>query len=140
MMSDMSDQAAISMEEAQRRCAYHLTYDRADRSLTSGGMEGPDIPCAYEGAIDEDGKIHSAHKGSGEWVGNPCWIEDEATPEDWIEFWFTCAIDEAVHEALEHFHVDGKPWLDPHGRMEGKVFDASGELARTLIAILKKQP
>jgi hypothetical protein len=125
-----------SLESAKRRTKYTLTFDRSTRELQGIGLSGRNIPCAYEG-IEEDGEIHQAHDAPGSWIGESNFTSDDFTEEDWIHFWMRCAIEEAVHEVLEHFQVDGAPLLDPHGELEGEVFDATGTCAEALVKILK---
>lgn len=111
---------AAIFEEAQGRARLTLSYELVERELTDFGHSGPDIDCAYTGVLDEDGTPHLAHKGDGVWFQDE---PDEDSVEAWLKFWMESAINEAVHEALEHYHVDGKPYLDPHdSRYEADIF------------------
>lgn len=122
---------------AAARVRHRLTYNLTPepRKLWCGGLDGPDIPCAYQDVVEDD-ETHNAHKGPGDWAGEPNFMDEGATEQDWINFWLKCAIDEAVHEALEHFHVDGKPLIDPHDKLcEHGVFLASAECGDALVRL-----
>ena len=41
-------------------------------------------------------------------------------------------MNEAVHEALEYFQVDGKPYLDPHGKHDLRIYELVNELTTQL--------
>ena len=130
-----------AMEEAALRVRYNLLYGNTTRELTSEGLYGDDIPCACEGVSDDeeyDG-IHKPHESSGEWTSNhrgtPANLK---SPDEWIRFWFNAVIDEAVHEALEHFHVDGAPLVDPHLReIRDLVFEITAECGDKLYALIE---
>lgn len=130
-----------AMEEAALRVRYNLLYGNTTRILTSEGLDGDDIPCAYEGVSDEeeiDG-IHKPHESSGEWTsdhrGTPAELK---SADEWIRFWFNAVVDEAIHEALEHFHVDGSPLVDPHDRdIRDIVFGITAECGDKLYALTR---
>lgn len=115
------------------RCSFDLTYRRSDRprQLTPGWMSGGDIDNAYR---PDD-------KASGEWI----WEDDrpdvpsDPTVHQWETHFASMAISEAVHEALEWFRVDGKPWLDPHGDQEPRIYDSVRALVESLAALRARE-
>lgn len=127
--------------ESLERVRYTLSFQRVPpRLLHEGGISGPPIPCAYEGTPDlnEESGTHQAHETDGDWIGDSGQTDDTDSSSKWIEFWFRCAIDEAVHEALEHFHVDGDTLLDPHGHHEAYVFAATAALGDRLMELINR--
>lgn len=124
---------AIADEEAAElaaaRVSFQLTYARADRvrMFSPGVMSGPSIPNAYGGDLN----------ASGDWEDG----DDDADPyasrteAEWIGRYANYAINEAVHEALEWFRVDGKPWLDPHGEDQDVIYGEVNALVARLAAI-----
>ncbi len=119
-----SDAAA---ERAAARVSFQLTYDRAQvqRVFTAGFLSGPSLPNAY-------GDDHV--RQVGEWDDPDSGLRrlDEA---GWVNQFASYAVNEAVHEALEWFRVDGVPWLDPHGPAEDAIYKAVDDLVRRLAAI-----
>lgn len=75
----------------------------------------------------------------GEWVQSPAFSETDGAAEDWLAHFLSSAVNEAVHEALEHFHVDGKPWLDPHGWHEDTIHSLANEFAEKLAELDTKK-
>lgn len=122
------------MEKAKARSRFTLTYVMGPRELHQEGISGPPMPCAYEGVVQEDGEVHQAHEGDGDWS---CEYDDTPTTEEqWHNFWLRAAIGEAVHEALEHFHVDGKPFFDPHAdRTELEIFRLCDKLSDDILRL-----
>ena len=104
------------------RVDYRLNYGCTDepRRCHAFGIDGPDIPDAYE-----PGKTASGNWEIGYFVG-----------EEPIRDWFGAAIREAIHEALEWFKVDGRPLLNPHGKHETRVHELSGELVDKLLNLV----
>lgn len=92
-------------ERASQRTQFQLTYRRdTSREFTPSGILGEKVDHAYE----------PGEASTGDW-GEPYWDRDlEATEEEWIARFFRAAICEAMHEALEWFQVDGRPFIDPH--------------------------
>lgn len=115
-------------QAAAERVSFQLTYARAEkrRRFTPGFLDGPDIPCAYGGEL-----ASSAWEDSGD-LGE---VFADRTEQEWIDRYASYAINEGVHEVLEWFRVDGRPWLDPHGKAEDEVYAAVGELVARLAAI-----
>jgi len=116
-------------EKAAERCEFALTYARTEpRELAPGMILGPDIDDVY----------HPGQKSSGEWMGEvPDGYHDAhpavlLTEDVFIDHYAGMAINEAVHEALEWFRVDGKPWLDPHGPTDSDIYAAVAELVEKL--------
>lgn len=100
---DLNEAHDKASESAAKRVEFRLTYDRTEpREFGRTELDGPMMPCAYG-----DGRQW------GKWADfdDP----DQSTENAWIDKYARMAIGEAVHEALEWFRVDGKPWLDPHG-------------------------
>lgn len=116
----MSDAA----ERAAKRIDFQLTYARSEqaREFTPGWLSGPQIADAFR----------PGSTASGEW-SNP---DDEAradlTEDEWIERFASYAINEAIHEALEWFQVDGRPWLSPHGKSEDMIYVLTNRLCAEL--------
>lgn len=117
------------LEAALRRTSFRLTYGKTEtsRRFREDGIDGPNVPDAFS-----EGKLQS-----GNWEQLPAFFVngkaiEEATQEHWLAHFFSMAINEAVHEALEHFQVDGKPYLNPHGRSEEYVYILVNELAASL--------
>lgn len=107
------------------RLSFHLTYGYApQRSLETDCITGPNIPNAY----DPSGPL-----SSGEWDLGQTALPSSA--EQAFTVFFTAAINEAVHEALEWFRLDGRPVLDPHGEHEIAIHDLSQRLGEQLLAL-----
>lgn len=118
---------------AAERVSFQLNYSRAPeaREFRPGHMAGPMIDDAFGGE----------HPVSGEWAQNPppAWYipeSPEMTQADWIAHFAHMALNEAVHEALEWFQVDGRPWLNPHGEHENAIYAATDQLAAALAALV----
>ncbi|GIG93017.1 hypothetical protein [Plantactinospora endophytica] len=105
-------------------------------------MTGPDIPCAYGREIDASGDWNHPRDDSfatvhGGWEdgGDVEIVFAERDEAGWIDRYANYAVNEAVHEALEWFRVDGHPWLDPHGPAENEIYDAVNDLVDRLASI-----
>lgn len=110
---------------AARRVAYHLTYTRTHtgRRLAPGVLDGPNIPDAHQPGKD----------APGAW-----WDDrdpDDTTQAGYFTHWLRMAVQEAVHEVLEHFQVDGQTYLDPHGPAEQTIMGCVDQLAAQLAVI-----
>lgn len=120
-------------DQAVKATRYRLGYITTDRVLTDGGLDGPDIPCSYAG-VTENGVLHPEHPSSGDWYAAT--LTDPETVAEWTDFWLRSAMDEAIHEALEHFHVKGKPWINPHDpRYEVKIFELTSNMISDILAL-----
>lgn len=117
----------LAAERAAARCAFQLTYARSPvpRRFRAGSLSGPPIPCAYGGDID----------ASGHWEDGGDAVFHERDEAGWVDRYANYAINEAVHEALEWFRVDGRPWLDPHGDLEDAIYAEVNALCERLAAI-----
>lgn len=121
-------------EQAAERCSFQLAYTRAAtrRAIHPGMIRGDDIDDA-----DTEGDLTS---GTWNAADHPA---EQYTPaetrlvlaDEWIDHYASMAVNEAVHEALEWFHVDGERWLDPHGDGETATYDAVDRLCRALAKI-----
>ena len=114
-----SDAAA---DRAAARCSFQLTYGRAGdrREFFPDGIGGPSIDDAFR----------PGQSSPGEWCGDSGHKEYDV--DGWIDVYASYALNEAVHEALEWFQVDGKPWLSPHGKHEERIYQRVGKLAAEL--------
>lgn len=124
-----------SFDAALRRASFRLTYGKADRlrQFREDGIDGPDIPNAQGGG-----------RQAGEWDQQPAWVVngeplEEATVHHWLAHFLSMAVNEAVHEALEHFQVDGQPYLDPHGKHEDYIYVLVNELAGNLAELAEAE-
>lgn len=113
-------------ERAADRCSFQLTYARAGdrREIYPGGMSGPSIDDAFR----------PGESTPGEWCGELL-DPDDRSEAGWIDRYASYAINEAVHEALEWFQVDGRPWLNPHGEQEDVIYALTAEFAAKLAAL-----
>lgn len=114
-----------SADDAAERVRFDLTYrrERGRRLFQPSGLSGHDIHNAYR----------RGGWSNGEWSAEfPDWDDDSV---DWVREFFTVAISEAVHEALEWFRVDGAPLLDPHWKHEETLMQMSAEFAHALYAL-----
>jgi hypothetical protein len=126
------DSLTRALDAARKRVTYRLTYDVTEpRDVYLGGIDGPDLPNAYW--YMQGDKPDRSRTGSGEWCDPDHPSSDD--PQDHIDRWFTVAIREAVHEALEWFWVDGEQYLNPHGIDEATIHDLSGEFAESLLRL-----
>jgi hypothetical protein len=111
-------------EEARDRAEFCLTYDRCDpREFMEDTLAGPMIPNAFGEGLSP-----------GDWSSGD-WPAEDADVETWLAHFAQMAVNEALHEALEWFKVDGKPWLDPHGEMERDIYRATERLCKSLPAM-----
>lgn len=136
MSADEMDPQTAAVAEAAKRVTYRLTYDVTDpRECRLGGIDGPDLPNSYW-HMDGD-KPGRSKTGSGEWCDPD--HPSSGDPQDHVDRWFTVAIREAVHEAMEWFWVDGRQYLNPHGPCEDEIHDLSGEFAEKLLALVSNR-
>jgi len=122
-----------SAESAAQRVDFQLNYSRASekREFSQGELTGPTIDCAYGSKTRQSGGWYQPDDHS---------YVETARPERWlIDRYAGYAIAEAVHEALEWFRVDGKPWLDPHGKHEGLIHEHVEKLADALATLACEQ-
>lgn len=121
---------STAFDRAYARMNFRLTFGKAteSRHFTSDTLYGPDIPCAF-----------TDRHMPGEWyqADTPSEDDPEVTEADWHETFATMAINEAVHEALEFFQVDGKPWLDPHGEHDNQIYEAVNALCQQFAAMTR---
>lgn len=119
-MSEDEDRAAF--EQASARVSFQLSYQRSPetRRFDGDGITGP--------WIDDARTVGGS--SPGEWSHDyPAAFADEAA---WLARFFEAAVNEAVHEALEWFHVDGEPVLDPHGPRESEIYGVVNDMAKRL--------
>lgn len=119
----------LPWERAAARVDFRLNYTRLDkpRECSPDAIYGPSIPDAFgEGTA------------AGEWYAGDCLeVEDLDTSEaDWLAHFAQMAVNEAIHEALEWFQVDGKPWLDPHGVHENRIYRLTEKLTEGFAALV----
>ncbi|MDR7277732.1 hypothetical protein [Catenuloplanes atrovinosus] len=123
---------AGNAEEAARRVTFQLNYGRTPqrREFGPGELTGPAIPCAYA----EDGVQ------TGGWErpedGIPGGVR---SVEEWIDRFANYAVAEGVHEVLEYFRVDGRPWLDPHGAQERDIHALVDKFVEDLAALCRRR-
>jgi hypothetical protein len=121
-----------TLDAAIERTDYQLHYSRSPvrRAFHNDGISGSQIDDAF----------HPGETMSGEWCAGMNWIHDWDVPEAvWIERFFTVAIQEAVHEALEWFRLDGQVLLSPHDAdHEVDILDRSAEFAETLFSLISR--
>lgn len=106
---------------------FKLTY-RYDptRKLWAGGVTGKEIPNAY--------KPTSKTWSPGEWHH-----EADDADLDPVRHALQCAVGEAVHEALEWLHLNGKPLIDPHNpALEPEVLSLATSLADGLFELAER--
>lgn len=124
----LHEQHEAAADLAAKRVTFQLTYGRATdpRKFDQFTLSGPWIPNAY-------GPGHQV----GEWSGGD--RPEDPTEDGWIDEFASWAINEAVHEALEWFRVDGRPWLDPHGlSVERDVFRIVNNMCGQLAALRRR--
>ncbi|WP_328344716.1 hypothetical protein [Micromonospora sp. NBC_00421] len=129
MVDDDIEPAALA---AAARVDFRLTYARTQlRRVQPGALDGPTIPCAYGGKDGQDGG----------WYDGRDLAVTGRTEAEWVDRYFGYAVNEAVHEVLEWFRVDGLPWLDPHGSPahEDEVCAAVDELVDRLAQIRRNR-
>jgi hypothetical protein len=98
------------VDAAAARVSYQLMISRSRmyREFSRDGLTGPDIDCART----------PGGSSLGGWTDPP---PSGLTEQECVDWFQMIALQECVHEALEWFQVDGKPWLDPHV-LESKIF------------------
>lgn len=122
----MSDTRS-NFEIARDHVEFRLTYDRCDpRWFSRDMLDGPMIPDAF-----------GPGEAPGEWY-SPNHPSDDAPAEAWLAHFAQIAVNEAIHEALEWFKVDGHPWLDPHGPAENLIYRATEQLCQSLAALRER--
>ncbi|MFC4859168.1 hypothetical protein [Actinophytocola glycyrrhizae] len=105
--------------------SYRLAFGATDaRQFRPGELFGPDAPDA-RGVRD---------RVPGDWGKIDCPDETDPTvsEQDWITHFLTLALNEAVHEVLEWFQVDGVQYLNPHGAHEAAIVEHVDALAEQL--------
>jgi hypothetical protein len=116
-------------EIAALKCDYQLQTCRAKtpRKFSTNYLSGDNIDCSRE----------PGQESIGIWLGS---FPEKGTVEEWIERYLAIALDEAVHEVLEYFQVDGGPYIDPH-RLENKIaiHEAVMRFWKDLMAITTKE-
>ncbi|WP_158894267.1 hypothetical protein [Amycolatopsis anabasis] len=122
-MPDAAD--PLPWQLAAARLSYRLAFGPTDtREFRPGELFGPDTPDAL-GVRD---------RVPGDWGKTDC--PDETDPavseQDWIAHFLTLALNEAVHEVLEWFQVDGVRYLNPHGGHEAAIVKHVDRLAEQL--------
>lgn len=124
-----------SFDAALKRVSFQLTYGKTERPrrFRKDGVDGPNIPDAHSGELQ-----------SGDWRQTPSFVMNGQTLEEpteghWVDHCFSMVINEAVHEVLEHFKVDGKPYLDPHGKNEEYIYVLVNELAANLAELAEAE-
>lgn len=106
------------------RLTYRLTFAATnDRTIFSGGVNGPDLPNAYTNGTND---------APGDWSAD---IDD--FDQDPVFHVLGSAVGECIHEALEWAQLDGKPILDPHGTHESKIHDLVQQLNVALFELAK---
>lgn len=119
----------MTFEQAARRVEYRPTYASTEpREFFEDGLFGPHVPNAYHDASDPA----SPSTQCGEWYHGSDIPGEEASQSEWLAHFAAMCVAEAVHEALEWYRVDGKPWLDPHGTHEQAIHGAVTELTDRL--------
>lgn len=123
---------------AAARVDFRLTYASTDepRRCCSYGINGPTIPNSYYGR----GLVppyQDVEDSSGDWE-DPEHPDVDEPEEVHIARWFQDAVRESIHEALEWFWVDSKPYLDPHGVHENPIHSLSEKFTQQLLALREK--
>jgi hypothetical protein len=111
---------------AARRLTYRLTYARTatPRRVGPGILDGPLIPDAHTDGRTSPGSWYDPRQPA------------DTTQGAHLAAWLRMAVQEAVHEVLEHFQVDGRPYLDPHGPAEQTIMGCVDALADQLAVIV----
>lgn len=118
---------------AKSRVSYRLVHGRLPetRDFHRTFLTGPDLPDA----------LGSEKMASGTWNQSPSfWVNgrplSDTTENDWLAHFLSMAVNEAVHEVLEYFQVDGKPWLNPHDLIhEDAIYSLCNEFVQKLTAL-----
>jgi hypothetical protein len=121
-----------AFEQAVSRVDHRLIYGRTEKPRTwkREELEGPDIPDAF----------HEGKLSPGAWLQQIqiSRDEEEFSQEDWLAHFLSMAVNEAVHEVLEYFRVDGRPYLNPHGQCEEEIYILVNELAAELAGLAER--
>lgn len=134
---EMPSELAIDALEKwfKERIQFHLTYTRDERRyFHGGGLDGQQIPNSYWSEEREGTGEFNPKSAPGEWCHDEMWREC-TSEEEAIRAAFRVAISEVVHEALEWFKVDGRPFLDPHAEDEDLIIFKSIAFADELFAL-----
>ncbi|MCK2240053.1 MULTISPECIES: hypothetical protein [unclassified Crossiella] len=113
------------------RLSYRLTIETYEPRLFEPDLLiSPEMPCAY----DPTGQRINI----GDWhQSGPC-EHDESIPEQaWLAHYFSMAFNEFVHEMLEFFQVDTRPYLNPHGPLEEDIHAAVKTCAAALFTLTR---
>lgn len=122
----------FAMDRALGRVNFRLTYGKTEpRDFTVDCLWGPDIPNAFRDGM-----------APGSWMSGdyPDFDDPDVTEDDWLAHFAQMAVNEAVHEALEWFQVDGKPWLNPHGEHEREIYRLVGDLCAAFAKLAAQSP
>lgn len=127
-MTDTLPEFAFTPEDERPydRWSFDLTYDKApegSRAFHQWGMTGPEIPNAYQNP-------KSLPTSTSNWDSD---VMDNG--DDILHHVLSCAVNEAVHEALEWLRLDGETLLDPHGTHEMEIFAAVSSLTSRLTSL-----
>ncbi|MFJ6438826.1 hypothetical protein [Streptomyces sp. NPDC091416] len=133
---DLSPAQEAVFEKAKARVSHRLTFGKTSQSrgFLATELLGPAIPDAFK-----DGAVQA-----GEWQQTPEFCMngqtlEEPTEQHWLGHCLSMAINEAVHEALEHFQVDGQPYLNPHGKSEALIYIHVNQLAAQLAELAEEE-
>ncbi len=118
--------ASGDARRAAERVEFQLTYARSGRRrrFEPGLLEGPDVADAYGGTYSVPGVWENGDDMEGD--------DRRFTEQEWGDRYASYAVNEAIHEALEWFRVDGRPWLDPHGGAAEELYQLTGQLCQRL--------
>lgn len=107
------------------RLSFELSYTREpSRRISYTGIDGP--------AIDDS--VVPGRQSTGVWSQDS--IGEQRSERGIVNEAFNAALNEAVHEALEWFKLDGTPLLDPHDPLvEDDIYVAVRTLSDTLFTL-----
>jgi hypothetical protein len=117
-------------QRASARVEFQLTYARCEsrREIEPGRLSGPEIADAYR----------TGEKAPGDWEDGDDARYVDYDEDGWINRYASYAVTEAIHEALEWFRVDGKPWLNPHGLAENRIYKLTNKLCADLAELRRE--
>lgn len=120
-------------EKAADRIEYRLTFGRTEepRSFDREIITGPRLPDA----------VNEGQTSTGDWhcFITPPDIYKRPTVNHWIESYFEGAIQEAIHEVLEWFKVDGERFMDPHNfGTETQIMEEVNTMVGKLLQLRKR--
>lgn len=116
--------------EAAERVSFDLTYKRSPdkRGIEPGVIKGAPTDDSYKEGAESPGGWNNFDFAN--------WPENEDDVQGWLYHYFTLAMQEAIHEGLEWFRVDGKIFLNPHDDrfqdLDDAVIDLSNEFIEKL--------